>query len=372
VKKFLKPLPGSYCVILKETESIKYTESSFPSNEERKKTYVWGKRNWIQLAVFLVTIGIGIQFYIYVHQASGNGAVTVLRPPGVEGFLPIGALMGWKLFVQTGIWDPVHPAAMVILGFAGLISLALRKSFCGWFCPVGTLSEWLWELGRSLFGKNYKLPGWLDFPLRSLKYLLLGFFVKTIFSMSSPAILGFLQSPYYKMSDVKMLHFFTQMSILSMVVLTVLVLSSVVIRNVWCRYLCPYGALMGLLAVFSPTRIQRNPDTCISCKSCSQACPYYLPVDRKRYIISPECNGCMECTLVCPVEDTLELKTIGTGKNGWSTAKLATVVIGIYIGVVYAAGITGHWKSSVTEHEFSARLQTINSPEITHPKVRFR
>ena len=78
--------------------------------------------------------------------------------------------------------------------------------------------------------------------------------------MSSPAISGFLQSPYYKMSDVKMLHFFTQMSILTMVVLTVLVLSSVVIRNVWCRYLCPYGALMGLLAAISPTRIQRNPD----------------------------------------------------------------------------------------------------------------
>jgi len=358
--------------MLKEAENTIYTDSSLPPHEERRKSHTWGKRNWIQLGVFLATIGTGFQFFIYVHQASGNGVVPVLRPPGVEGFLPIGALIGWKLFAQTGIWDPVHPAAMVILGFAGFISIALRKSFCGWFCPVGTLSEWLWKLGRSLFGKNYKLPVWLDFPLRSLKYLLLIFFVKTIFSMSSPAISGFLQSPYYKMSDVKMLQFFTKMSALSVVVLIVLVLSSVVIRNVWCRYLCPYGALMGLLAVFSPTRIQRNPDTCIGCKSCSQACPYYLPVDKKRYIISPECNGCMECARVCPVENTLELKTIGTGRNNWSTAKLGTVVIGIYIVMVYAAGITGHWKSSVTEHEFSARLQTINSSEIKHPAVGFR
>ena len=103
--------------------------------------FIGGHRNWFQLGVFLATIGIGVQFFIYVHQASSNGVITVLRPPGVEGFLPIGALMGWKLFVQTGIWDPVHPAAMVLLGFAGFISLALRKSFCGWFCPVGTLSE---------------------------------------------------------------------------------------------------------------------------------------------------------------------------------------------------------------------------------------
>ncbi len=98
-------------MILKETENTKYTESSFLPIVERKKNHVWGKRNCIQLAVFLVTIGIGIQFFIYVHQATGNGAVAGLRPPGVEGFLPIGALMGWKLFIQTGIWATTLPLA---------------------------------------------------------------------------------------------------------------------------------------------------------------------------------------------------------------------------------------------------------------------
>jgi polyferredoxin len=359
-------------MILKESEKEIHSDSSILQYKERGKPRAWGKRNWFQLGIFLATIGIGFQFLIYVNQASGNGVVTVLRPPGVEGFLPIGALMGWKLFIQTGIWDPIHPAAMVLLGFAGLISLALRKSFCGWFCPVGTLSEWLWKLGRSLFGKNYKLPVWIDVPLRSIKYLLLGFFVKIIFSMSSSAISGFLQSPYYKISDVKMLHFFTQISTLTVVVLTILVLSSIFVRNVWCRYLCPYGALMGLLALCSPTRIRRNSDTCIGCKSCSEACPYDLPVDRKPYISSPECNGCMECTRVCPVKNALVLKTKGTGVTGWSTARLGAVIFGIYIITVYTAGITGHWKSSVTENEFRARLQTINSPEMTHPKVQFK
>ncbi len=67
----------------------------------------------------------------------GHGAA----PAGVEGFPPIGALMGWTRFLATSTWDGVHPAGMVILGFAGLISLLGRKSFCGWFCPVGTLSE---------------------------------------------------------------------------------------------------------------------------------------------------------------------------------------------------------------------------------------
>ena len=153
------------------------------------------------------------------------------RPPGVEGFLPIGALMGWKLLLTTGIWDPVHPAAIVILGFAGLISFLFRKSFCGWFCPVGTLSEWLWKLGAKLFGKNVSFPYWVDYPLRSVKYLLLGFFVWIIFSMDTKAIFEFLQGPYYKLSDVKMLFFFTKMTGLTFVVLLFLTLVSLPVKK---------------------------------------------------------------------------------------------------------------------------------------------
>ena len=349
------------------TKEKKQISRSIRKLENKVRPYSWGLRNYVQLGVFLVTVGIGIHFFIYIHQAGGEGAITLSRPAGVEGFLPIGALMGWKLFLLTGIWDPVHPAAMVILGFAAGISLGLRKSFCGWFCPVGTLSEWLWKSGRKLFGRNYTLPLWLDFPLRSLKYLFLAFFVWTILSMSRLAIVAFLQGPYYKMSDVKMLFFFTQMSTITAVVLISLALLSLVFRNFWCRYLCPYGALMGLFSLFSPTRIQRKPETCIDCKLCSEVCPYNLTVDRKLRIISPECNGCMDCTLVCPVKHTLELRTLGVSKKVWSAARLGAVIIVLYLGLVYAASITGHWNSSVSEQEFRSRLQEIHLSEYIHP-----
>ena len=349
------------------TKEKKQISRSIRKLENKVRPYSWGLRNYVQLGVFLVTVGIGIHFFIYIHQAGGEGAITVSRPAGVEGFLPIGALMGWKLFLLTGIWDPVHPAAMVILGFAAGISLGLRKSFCGWFCPVGTLSEWLWKSGRKLFGRNYTLPLWLDFPLRSLKYLFLAFFVWTILSMSRLAIVAFLQGPYYKMSDVKMLFFFTQMSTITAVVLISLALLSLVFRNFWCRYLCPYGALMGLFSLFSPTSVQRKSETCIDCKLCSEVCPYHLTIDRKLRIISPECNGCMDCTLVCPVKNTLELRTVGVSKKVWSVARLGALIVVLYLGLVYAASITGHWNSSVPEQEFRLRLQEIHLSEYTHP-----
>ncbi len=326
-------------------------------------------RHWIQIAFFGVTIAVGIQFALFVHQAENLHQVTIQRPPGVEGFLPIGALMGWKLFLTTGLWDPIHPAAMVILGFAALICWALRKSFCSWICPVGTLSEWMWRLGRRILGRNFQLPKWMDIVLRSAKYVLLGFFIWIIFQMDARGIFGFLQSPYYKLSDVKMLHFFTRMSLLTGGVLLFLTIGSLLIRNFWCRYLCPYGALMGLLALAGPTRINRCRATCIDCGRCTRDCPYHLPVAERTSIRSPECSGCLDCINTCPVKETLTLETAGPRKKVWSATGLA-IAIGLSFSVsIYTARITGHWQSRLSLAEFQHLIKRIDSPQMTHPSV---
>jgi polyferredoxin len=334
------------------------------SRQHGPSLFGWNRRNGFQLGVLIITLTIGIQFFIHVHQAGGNGSIAVSRPPGVEGFLPIGALMGWKLLLTTGRWDPVHPAAMVILGFAAVISFALRKSFCAWFCPVGTLSEWLWRSGRQMMGKNFLPPLWIDVPLRGIKYLLLSFFIWIIFSMSPPAILDFLKSPYYQLSDVKMLFFFTRMPLLTAMVLTGLVIGSFIIRNFWCRYLCPYGALMGLLAMIGPTGIVRTHETCINCGRCARVCPASLPVERKERLLSPECSGCMDCVGICPVPGTLRLSTTG---RGWTATALGITILMIFAGSVLSARITGHWQGQITERQFRLLLLSIDSPELTHP-----
>ena len=76
--------------------------------------------------------------------------------------------------------------------------------------------------------------------------------------MSADDIQDFLVSPFSVMADVKMLDFFRQAGSWTIGVLSVLVLLSVVTKNFWCRYLCPYGALMGLVSLASPVRITRG------------------------------------------------------------------------------------------------------------------
>ncbi len=343
-------------------------DSHFIRKMQTIKAYKPKPRHIIQLIIFVLTIVIGLQFYFYIKQVMGGGEITISRPAGVEGFLPIGALMSWKRFLLSGQWDFTHPAAMVIFGYALAVSLLFHKAFCSWFCPVGSLSEWTWKIGKYLFGRNIKLPFWLDYPLMGIKYLLLGFFLWIILTMPLGAISSFINSPYYKISDVKMLRFFTHMSITTGVVLFVLIVGSLFIKNFWCRYFCPYGALTGLLGLISPSGIIRNPKTCTDCGKCSKVCPHRIDVQKKETILSPECSACMDCVDICPAENTLTFRSrLFNLKKSWSTTVFGAIIASIFISSVYIATVTGYWQTHLPESEYRVLLQQIDSPAITHP-----
>src|SRR5204863_7301682 len=142
---------------------------------------------------------------------------------------------------------------------------------------------------------------------RTLKYLLLGLFVYAIAGMPVDAIRAFLDGPYGLIADVKLLNFFRYLSIGGAIALVLLVVLSVFVQNFWCRYLCPYGALMGLVSVASPLRIRREASLCIDCGKCAKACPSALPVDRLVTIRSAECTGCLQCVAECPAAGALFL-----------------------------------------------------------------
>ncbi len=318
----------------------------------------------VQAAFLLLNVWIGVEFYLWVRAYETGHVPGLGRPPGVEGWLPIAGMMNSKYFFETGRVPAVHPAAMVLfLTFTGL-SLLVRKSFCGWLCPVGTISEYLWKLGRDTFRRNFCLPRWLDTGLRSLKYVLLGLFVYAVGTMPAAAIAQFLQSPYGIVADVKMLNFFRHLGVTAAVVIGTLVLLSIFVQNFWCRYLCPYGALMGLAALASPLRIRRNAKTCIDCAKCAKACPERLPVDKLVEIRSAECIGCLECVVVCPVEDTLDMQAVGVRRRAPAWAMAAAVVV-IFCGATGWAMWAGHWQTHVSSEVYLELIP--RAQEFSHP-----
>ncbi|MBI5647415.1 MAG: 4Fe-4S binding protein [Ignavibacteriae bacterium] len=324
-------------------------------------------RFWVQSAFIVLCLWIGVEFVLWHHAHSSGAVPPVNRPPGVEGFLPISALMSFWYWIQTGDFHGVHPAGTVILAAILGMSIVFKKSFCSWFCPIGTLSENIGEFGRKLFGRNFTPWKWLDIPLRAVKYLLLSFLVYVVFFQMDAASLGaFLESPYNRVADVKMMLFFTDLSRTAVIILVALVLLSLPIKNFWCRYLCPYGALLGFAGLFSPFRITRNPDTCIDCSKCTKVCPAAIRVDVARVVMSDECTSCLACVDICPVKNTLQLKAKPRARFEVTPVRLAVTIITLFLLVTGGAMLSGNWKSSVTEQEYSRRIKDIDNPIYQH------
>ncbi|MGD1107284.1 MAG: 4Fe-4S dicluster domain-containing protein, partial [Terracidiphilus sp.] len=240
------------------------------------------------------------------------------------------------------------------------------------------VSEYLWKLGGKLIRRSLILPRWLDLRLRSLKYLLLAFFLFVVFTMSAQELGDFLASPFGVIADVKMLNFFRFIGTLGIAVIATLLVLSVLIQNFWCRFLCPYGALMGIVSTLSPIKIRRDAQACIDCGKCNKACPSHLPVDSLVQIRSVECTGCMECVTVCPAQDALQLslpprrfrtpqspapeETAARWRYRAVSPRLAAAMLALlFFGLIGAARATGHWQTEIPRGVYLRLVPDANS-----------
>jgi polyferredoxin len=305
----------------------------------------------VQWGVLALTLWGGWDLYRFALQLEAGRAPALAKPLSPEGFLPIGSLMSFKLWVSTGEIDGVHPAGLVFFSAALLLSLALKKSFCGWVCPVGTLSELLGDAGRRAAGRLLRLPRGVDVPLRALKYALLGFFLWVIVvRMPAPQIREWLLTDYWKTADLRLLAFFRHPSALAGGVICALVALSLATRNFWCRFLCPYGALLGLVSLGALVKVQRDDRHCTHCHRCTAGCPALLPVEQLTRVRSAECIGCLTCVSRCPAPGALE--AAAPARRTLAPALCAALVVALFVGTIAAARITGHWNAGVGAAEY--------------------
>jgi len=330
----------------------------------------------VQLLFAALNLWLGAQFLLWVRWVeSGGHSLLVSRPAGAEGWLPIAGLMNLKLLLLTGVVPRIHPAAMFLLIAFLLMSLLFKKAFCSWLCPIGTLSVMLGKLGHRLFGRNFHLPRFVDLPLRSLKYILLAFFAVIIGSMSAEALNSFMQTPYGLIADIKMLNFFRTLSTTGAIVLVLLLGLSLFVQNVWCRYLCPYGALLGVVSLLSPMKIRRDQQSCIDCGKCAKACPAALPVDKLVQIRSAECTGCMSCIAVCSAQDALHFalpprKQYAAAHDRWyrrtfGPRTIAVALAVIFFSVVLLAKVSNHWQTHLPDAVYFDLAPRVG--ELSHP-----
>lgn len=181
-------------------------------------------------------------------------------------------------------------AGLLVAGIAA--GLLVRRAACSCACPLFPLGELLWRGGERLFGRTFTPPFWLDLLLRSAKYLV----------MAGIAIALIRGEP--------LLPAAVQFSTVAALAGTLLVLS-LFFQLPWCRYLCPAGALLGLISTASRLKIRRSPRHCVRCHRCDQRCPANLAVMLGTSVHSPECFACYRCVDGCPAPGALDFASPG-------------------------------------------------------------
>jgi polyferredoxin len=282
-----------------------------------------------------------------------------------EAFCPFGGMQSLASYFSSHSLACSMTTVQIFLGIALLLAVILfSKLFCSYICPIGTFTEWLGQMGRKA-KMNITLSGNTDRILRLLKYVLL--FITFYFTVTASELFCRKFDPFYAAftgfsGDVYLWY--------ALPALVLTIAGSFFIRQFWCKYLCPLGAvtniavyalpaasitllwvlltnvaglaipwpwLLGTVCltgflfeattlkffIFPSLRITRHDDLCTHCRICDKKCPMAIPVSTVETVDHIDCHLCVECVVKCPEKGAL---TVNKRNLRWLPAT-ATVIL---------------------------------------------
>lgn len=218
--------------------------------------------------------------------------------PGAIGACPLGSL-------QNSVSSMAKRPMFYVVGLLLLFGLTLGRVVCGWACPMGLLQELLYRIPTRKCKKNratrrltwvkygvlcvfvLAIPAW--FALRELP---LPAFCKYLCPAGTlEGALALLLHPANEaLRELVGWQFWLKLG-----VLVSLAVCCVFVFRAFCRFLCPLGALYGLLAKLALLGVRVDPARCTDCGACLRVCPTDI-----RSVGDRECVQCGKCISACP------------------------------------------------------------------------
>jgi len=236
-------------------------------------------------------------------------AIPVLSSASLHAICPFGGVVSVYQFITSGTYvRKIHSAAFILMWIVFALTVFLGPVFCGWICPLGSIQEWFGKLGKKIFKRRFNrlIPYEVDRILRYLRYVMLGW---VIYMTAVTGTLVFSDiDPYFAL-----FNFWTsEVASGGVIILAVVLVLSLIVERPFCKYACPYGAVLGAFNLFRIFKIRRRRSTCIDCKACDRSCPMNIPVSTGGAVRHHQCITCLKCTSeqACPIENTMELTTI--------------------------------------------------------------
>jgi len=200
-----------------------------------------------------------------VHRRRSRRELTLLSVFSLVyfGFYRKGCIcaIGSLQNVALTVFDASYAIPLTVLAFflaPLVIALFFGRTFCAAVCPHGALQE-------LVLVKPLKVPAWLEHGLGVIPFLFLG--AGAILAATGCGFIICRYDPF-----VPLFRLSGSLSLLTLGAAFVVV--GMFVGRPYCRFLCPYGALLRLAALAAKWRVRVTPDVCTQCKLCEHACPY--------------------------------------------------------------------------------------------------
>ncbi|NLI79977.1 MAG: 4Fe-4S binding protein [Candidatus Riflebacteria bacterium] len=228
----------------------------------------------------------------------------------LESYCPGGGLESIVFYLKNGAFLCATSGMNLILFLAVLVgTVVMGRAFCSWVCPIGTLMEGLRYAGKQA-GLVWEgiwcspLGHWLG----RVRYVLLAVILYYTYTVADLIFRSW--CPYYVVLSGQD-H---ELAWWSKWVMLVLGWAALVIPYVWCKVICPLGAVLGIGRLVSPVAPVIDQGKCTSCRACSRQCPQQINVFEEKRVWSTDCTQCLVCLDTCP-EQCIHLG-VGYGSGG--------------------------------------------------------
>jgi polyferredoxin len=277
---------------------------------------LFGKRLFRPRSIWIRRV-VQIFFFVLIALISVNhtlaesgGGIPLLSSASLHSLCPFGGVVTIYQFATVGTFvQKIHESAFVLMAIGFVLAILFGPVFCGWVCPLGTIQEWVAKWGKKLFRRRYNhfVPARIDNVLRYARYLVLAWVVYV--TATSGTLIFSEYDPYFALFN----FWSSEVAIGGLVILGLTLVLSLFVERPWCKYACPYGAVLGLTNLFRIFKIKRSELTCKADGACSIMCPMNIPVDTVKTVRDHQCISCLECTseAVCPVAKTVVFATGG-------------------------------------------------------------
>jgi ferredoxin len=277
-------------------------------------------------------------------------AVFVLGA-NAEAWCPFGGVEAIYTYAAEGnMLCSLGVSNFYILAAVLLSVLLLRRAFCGYACPIGTISEWLHSIAARAGLRPLRVSGKLDRALALLKYALLGVILWATWREGELLFRGY--DPCYALLS----RHGADITFWAYIVSAAIVLASLWIVMPFCRWFCPLAAVLNPLSRFGLTRIKRDEASCSSCGRCAAVCPTAIPVDRIAQVTAARCLSCMSCIEACPKKSSATLvwgppDRLGKKWPAWVAMAVLLLCISLAVAGSYVAPLPSFVKTRGTAPE---------------------